>query len=105
MHKFAIAAVAAAALFGTAASAQMTDTRTTVQTPVGTATTTTRTMDRTMTNPAGTTTMQKTTVRTHQTRRTGMHNPMAKKSKRHCKTWWNHGRKLRSCKTMMRKHM
>ena len=102
MHKFAIAAVAAAALFGTAASAQMTNTRTTTTTPVGTATTTTQTMQ----HPMGKTTMQRTTVRTRTTAVTPRHaNRSWHSNRKHCKTWWNHGRKLRSCKTRMRKHM
>ena len=90
MHKFALAAAAAVmALTGTAATAQMDQTRTT---------TTTQTMQ----HPMGT--MEKTTVRTHTMNGT-MPGHMAMKSKRHCKTWWSHGRKMRSCKTMMHHHM
>lgn len=90
MHKLTLAAAAAVmALTGTAATAQMDQTRTT---------TTTQTMQ----HPMGT--MEKTTVRTHTMNGT-MPGHMAMKSKRHCKTWWSHGRKMRSCKTMMRHHM
>ena len=93
MHKFALAAAAAAlALTGTAASAQTDAARTT--------TTTTQTMQ----NPMGTQTMERTTVRTH-TAGTTTHHRMAKKSMRHCKTKWKNGHKVRSCKTMKRKHM
>ena len=91
--KLALAAAAALmALTGTAASAQMNQTRTT---------TTVRTMEQ----PHGT--MERTTVRTH-TVATPHHRMATNRSwhsnKRHCKTWWSHGRKMRSCKTMMR-HM
>ena len=86
MHKFALAAAAAVmALTGTAATAQMDQTRTT---------TTTQTMQ----HPMGT--MEKTTVRTHTMNGT-MPGHMAMKSKRHCKTWWSHGRKMRNCRSTM----
>ena len=87
MYKLAIAAATALALTGTAATAQMDQTR---------STTTTQTMQ----HPMGT--MERTTVRTHTTATT--HHRMAAKSKRHCKTWWKNGHKMRSCKTM-RHHM
>ena len=88
MLKFALPLIAATLLGGTAASAQMDQTRTT---------TTTQTME----HPMGT--MERTTVRTHTTATT--HHRMAMKAKRHCKTWWSHGRKMRSCKKMMHRHM
>ena len=90
MMKLTLAAAAAAlALTGTAATAQMDNTTTTSQT---------------MQQPMGTKTMERTTVRTH-TMGTTTHHRMAAKSMRHCKSWWKHGRKMRSCKTMMHKHM
>ena len=92
MMKLTLAAAAAAlALTGTAATAQMDNTSTT-------------TTSQTMQQPMGTKTMERTTVRTH-TMGTTTHHRMAAKSMRHCKTWWKHGRKMRSCKTMMHKHM
>ena len=91
MHKFTLAAAAAVmALTGTAASAQMNQTRTT---------TTTQTMEK----PMGS--MERTTTRTHTMSKPMMHHRMAKRSMRHCKTWWNHGRKMRSCRAPMRHHM
>ena len=92
MHKIAIAAAAAAlALTGTAATAQMDAARTT---------TTTQTME----HPMGTKTMERTTVKTHTMNGT-MPRHMAMKSTRHCKTWWSHGKKMRSCKMMKRHQM
>ena len=89
MHKFALAAAAAAlALTGTAATAQMDQTRTT----------TTQTMQ----HPMGT--MERTTVKTHTMNGT-MPRHMAMKSKRHCKTWWKNGKKMRSCKMIKRHRM
>ena len=94
MHKLTLAAAAAALAFtGTAASAQMDQTRTT---------TTTQTMQ----HPMGT--MEKTTTRTHTANGSmngTMPRHMAMKSKRHCKTWWSHGKKMRSCKMMKRHQM
>ena len=66
-----------------------------MQTPVGTATTTTQTMN----HPMGTMTRERTTVRTRTTHT--RHHGMAV-GKRHCKTWWKQGRKMRSCKAMAR---
>ena len=91
MHKFALAAAAAAlALTGTAATAQMDAARTT--------TTTTQTMQ----HPMGT--MERTTVKTHTMNGT-MPGHKAMKSKRHCKTWWKNGKKMRSCKMTKRHRM
>ena len=113
MYKFAIAAAAAAlALTGSAATAQMRDTHTTttMQGPMGT-TTTTRMMDHRIDGPNGTRTMERTTVRSHNGR-TVMHdrhdmrgpNRSWHSNRNHCKTWWSHGRKMRSCRAPMRNH-
>ncbi len=91
-----LAIAAAFALIGTAAGAQMNTTHTTTTTPMGTATTT----ERTHTDGMSGRTDQRVTTRTMHTT---MHRTVAS-ARTHCKTWWKHGRKMRSCKTMVHRH-
>ncbi len=95
-----LAIAAAFALIGTAAGAQMNTTHTTTTTPMGTATATTTT--RTPTDGMSGRADERTVVRTHST--TMRHRTVAM-ARTHCKTWWKHGRKMRSCKTMVHRHM
>ena len=89
-----LAIAAAFALLSTGAVAQMpTKTTTTTTTPVGTATTTTRTHTDGMSGR----TDQRVTTRTMHTT---MHRTVAT-ARTHCKTYYKHGRKMRSCKTMV----
>ena len=95
------AAVALFGLTGTAAVAQApVKQTTTVTTPAGTATTTTRTH---MDGMSGRTD-ERATTRT-KTSTVMRHGHMATaRSTRHCKTWWKHGKKMRTCKTMTKVH-
>ena len=99
------AAVALLGLTGTAATAQMAakSSTTTTTTPMGTATTSTRThMDKM--DGMGGKMDEKSTTRT-KTSTVVRHGHMATaRSSRHCKTWWKHGKKMRSCKTMTHVH-
>jgi hypothetical protein len=101
------AAVALLGLTGTAATAQMPMKQTTTTTtPMGTATTTTRTHMDGMgkMDGMGGKMDEKSTTRT-KTSTVVRHGHMATaRSSRHCKTWWKHGRKMRSCKTMTHVH-
>ena len=95
------AAVALLGLTGTAAVAQApVKSTTTATTPAGTATTTTRThMDR-MSGKMD----ERTTVRTKSSTVTRNGHMATAHARRHCKTWWKHGKKMRTCKTRTRVH-
>ena len=97
------AAFALIGVTGTAATAQMPmKSTTTTTTPTGTATTTTRTH---MDGMSGRTD-ERVTTRTRASTVTRHGHTATARSSRHCKTWWKHGKKMRSCKTRTRvRHM
>lgn len=97
------AAVALLGLTGTAATAQApTKSTTTVTTPAGTATTTTRTHMDGMSGKMD----ERSTTRTKSSTVTRNGHTATAHARRHCKTWWKHGKKMRSCKTRTRtRHM
>ena len=97
------AAVALLGLTGTAAVAQApVKSTTTVTTPAGTATTTTRTHMDGMSGKMD----ERTTVRTKSSTVTRNGHMATAHARRHCKTWWKHGKKMRTCKTRTRvRHM
>ncbi|QGN54247.1 hypothetical protein [Novosphingobium sp. Gsoil 351] len=95
--------LAAAALIGvtgaTAATAQMpVKQTTTVTTPAGTTKTTTRTHVDGMSGR----TDQRVTTRTKTAVATRHGHTAVASASRHCKTWWKHGRRMRSCKSVTR---
>lgn len=97
--------LAAAVLIGvtgaTSATAQMPMKQTTtVSTPAGTTKTTTRTHVDGMSGR----TDERVTTRTRASTVTRNGHMATARSSRHCKTWWKHGRKMRSCKTTMNRH-
>ena len=97
----AAAAFATIGAVGTAAVAQMPMKQTTtVATPAGTATTTTRTHTDGMSGR----TDERTTVRSKSSTVTRHGHMATAHSSRHCKTWYKHGRKMRSCKTKTSVH-
>ena len=95
------AAVALLGLTGTAATAQMpTQSTTTVDTPVGTATTSARTQMDGMSGKME----ERSTTRTKTSTVTRNGHMATAKSMRHCNTWWKHGKKMHSCKTRTHIH-
>ena len=95
------AAVALLGLTGTAATAQApTKSTTTVTTPTGTATTTTRTHMDGMSGKID----ERSTTRTKTSTVTRNGHMATAHASRRCKTWWKHGKKMRSCRTMTRVH-
>ena len=95
------AAVALLGLTGTAATAQApTKSTTTVTTPTGTATTTTLTHMDGMSGKMD----ERSTTRTKPSTVTRNGHTATAHARRHCKTWWKHGKKMRSCRTMTRVH-
>lgn len=96
MRTLILAAAALSLMGGSAAIAQApVKQTTTVTTPTGTVKTTTRTHADGMSGR----TDERETVRTKTAVATRHGHTAVAHASRHCKTWWKHGRKMRSCKT------